>query len=80
MVLHALPYDIGDFVEFTVVFLKERMENAPLYRLEAVFQIGNCPVPDYIGCVFKEVAIKEMFYICHRCRPLYKTVRMRAAA
>jgi hypothetical protein len=42
------------------------MENTPLYRFEAVLKIGDCPVFNDIGGVFKEVAIKKFVYISHK--------------
>jgi hypothetical protein len=38
---------------------------APLYRLEPVLKIGNCPVLDYIGSVFKEVSVEDVFYVIY---------------
>ena len=65
VVLHAVAHHIGHLVEFPVVHFKERMEYAPLHRLEAVLKIGNGPVLDHIGRVFEEVSVEDVLYVSH---------------
>ena len=48
VILHAVADDIGNLMELSVIHLKKRMQNTPLYRLEAVLYVGNCTVTDNI--------------------------------
>src|SRR5574344_1943564 len=65
MVLHALSDNIGDFMELAVVYFKQCVENAALYRLESVLKLRNCTVANDVACVFDEVLVKNIFYKCH---------------
>ena len=48
MVLHGLSHHSSHLIESSIVDGDHCMENSPLYRLEAVQQVWNGPVPDYI--------------------------------
>jgi hypothetical protein len=65
MVLHALPYYIGDFIKLVVFHFKKGMKYAPLYRLKTILKIRNGPVLDYIGSVFKKISVEDTFYVSH---------------
>ena len=58
VILHAVPDDIGHFVELSVIHLRESMENSTLNRFEAIIQVGDGPVFYYIRGVFQKVSIK----------------------
>ena len=60
MVLHGLADDVGDLVETAVVHLPERMEDAPLHRLEPIVDIGNGPILDDIGGILEEVRVHQL--------------------
>jgi len=65
MVLHALPDYTGYLVEVVILLLKKRVKDPPLHRFQAVFKIGNGPVFDNVGRVFKKIPVKNIFYVCH---------------
>jgi hypothetical protein len=53
-----VAYHVGHLVELAVVHLKKGVEDPPLHRLEAVFQIRNRPILDNIGRVFEKIFIE----------------------
>jgi len=60
VILHSVPDNVGDFVEPAVIFLVQCVQDPPLDRLQAVFELRNRPVPDYVGCVLDEVVVNEV--------------------
>ncbi len=57
MILHGLPDDVGDFVEFAVVGGVHRPENAALDRLQPVVHVRNGPFLDHIRGVFQIILV-----------------------
>ncbi|OQC74308.1 MAG: hypothetical protein BWX44_01072 [Spirochaetes bacterium ADurb.Bin001] len=55
VVLHAMPNNICDFMEFAIVHFKEGVQNSTLYWLKAIVQFRNCPVHNYIRGIVEEV-------------------------
>ena len=60
MELHGLTHYIGHLVEAAVIHIEQGLEDTPLYRLQAVMDVGNSPLPDNVGGVFKEILFKEV--------------------
>ncbi len=60
VVLHALADDVGHLVELAVVHLGERVQDAPLHRLEPVVDVGNGPVLDDVGGVVEEIGVEQL--------------------
>ena len=54
---HGLADDVGHLVVLSVVDLEEGMQDAALDGLQAVVDLRNRPVLDYVGGVFEEVAV-----------------------
>ena len=65
VVLHGLADYIGDLVEFAVVDLVQRVEDAALDGFEPVVDVRNCTVPDGVGGVFEKVVVVETIDIGH---------------
>ncbi len=57
VVLRAMARDRRHLDEAPVVLFVERPQNAPLHRLEAVFEVGDCAVADDVGGVLKETRV-----------------------
>ena len=67
MIAHGVTDDIRNLVEAAVIDLDHGVEDSSLYRLEAVLDVGDCPVLDDIGCVLDEVLTEKVFCVCHVC-------------
>ena len=65
MEFHRLTYDVCDLAELAVIHCHHGVEDAPLYRFQAVLYIGNRAVLDDIGCVFKKILVKQGFQVLH---------------
>ncbi len=72
MELHAVADDVGDLDELAVVVAVERVQDAPLHGLEAVFQRGDGAVADDVARVRQEIAVHQ--------RPERRIVRRRGCA
>ena len=59
MELHAVADDVGHLDELAVVVALDRMQDAPLHGLEAVFQRGDGAVADDVARVGQEVAVHQ---------------------
>jgi hypothetical protein len=53
-------------VKLAVVHLKERVQDAALYGLEAILKVGDGAVFDNIGSVFQKIFVKKVFNVCHK--------------
>ena len=60
MVLHGVTDDISNFVESSVILLIQCMQDPALDRLQSIFELRNCAVPDYIGSVLEEIVIHQI--------------------
>ena len=69
VVLHGLAHNVGHLVELAVVHGDKGMEYTPLHRLEAVHQIRDCAVADYIGGILQEIIFIKLRYLCHITPP-----------
>ena len=66
VVLHGVADDVGDLGVLAVVLLPQRMHDAALHGLEAVFDGGDGTVADDIGGILAEVEVEEF---AHRAMP-----------
>ena len=55
MVLHGLANDVGHLVKATVLHFIERVHQAPLNGLQAVFKGGNRPLENNVAGVLQEI-------------------------
>ena len=65
VVLHGLSYHVGDLVEFAVVDLVQRVEDAALDGFEPIVDVRNCTIPNGVRGVFEEVVVVEIVDIGH---------------
>ena len=59
MELHRVTDDVGHLDELAVVVFVQGVHDAPLHRLEAVFQRGNGPVADDVARVGQEILVHQ---------------------
>jgi hypothetical protein len=52
--------NVGDLVESAVILFVKGMENPPLNRLEPIFQLGDSPIPDYVGSVLNKIFVDQI--------------------
>ena len=69
VVLHGLAHNVGHLVELAVVHGDKGVQYTPLHRLEAVHQIRDCAVADYIGGILQEIIFIKLRYLCHITPP-----------
>ena len=60
MILHCVSDNIGDLIESAIILLRQSMQDPALDRLQSIFELGNRPIPDYIGGVLEEIFIDEI--------------------
>ena len=65
MVVHGVAHDTCHLVETAVVHLVHGMQNAALYRLEAVLKIGHGAVENRIARVVQEPAVVQLFQVVY---------------
>ena len=53
VILHGVTHDVGHFVEAAVVESLHGMQNATLHRFQAVLDVGNGSLENYIAGIFK---------------------------
>ncbi len=53
MILHGVAHDVGHLVKASVVEGLHRVENAPLHRLEAVFNRGHGALKNHVAGIIK---------------------------
>ena len=66
MQLHRVADHVGDLVEAPVVHPEERMEDAPLDRLQPVPQLRNRAIENEVARVLDEVILHQALELAHR--------------
>ena len=58
--LHGFADHVGHLVEAAVVHVGERLQDAPLHRLEAVVGVRDGPLADDVGGVVEEIGVEQL--------------------
>ena len=55
VILHRSTDNVRNLHKATIIHLEKRMHDTALYRLEAIYKIGDGSVSDYIGGILQKI-------------------------
>src|SRR3546814_12160265 len=74
VVFHGIADHVGGLVEPAIVHLLQRMQDAPLYGLESIVDMGYGPVKDDVGGVIRSEERRVGKECVITCRSMLSTI------